>query len=143
MPASRVFWVLSDMRTVILLVASNLFMTLAWYGHLKFRDKPLLLTILVSWLIALPEYALQVPANRWGYGTFTATQLKIMQEAISLGVFLLFVWWYLGETPNWRGGVAMLLVFAAVALSQSGRSSAHQNHLSAPTAKIETDLPSK
>src|SRR6516162_11864686 len=75
------------MQTVILLILSNTFMTLAWYGHLKYRGAPLLLTILVSWLIALPEYALQVPANRLGYGQFTAAQLKIIQEVISITVF--------------------------------------------------------
>jgi uncharacterized protein (DUF486 family) len=64
------------MWTVILLVASNVFMTVAWYGHLKFKDKPLLLVIAVSWLIALPEYCLQVPANRLGHGEFSAPQLK-------------------------------------------------------------------
>jgi uncharacterized protein (DUF486 family) len=103
-----------------LLIASNTFMTMAWYGHLKFRDKPLLLVIAVSWLIALPEYALQVPANRWGYGLFTATQLKIIQEAISLGVFVVFAWLYLGEPPSWRTAVAMLLIVAAVALVRNG-----------------------
>ena len=108
------------MRTVLLLIASNAFMTAAWYGHLKFRDWPLLLAIAVSWLIALPEYALQVPANRWGYGQFTATQLKIIQEAISLSVFVVFAWWYLGEPPTWRTAVAGLLIVAAVALIRSG-----------------------
>lgn len=108
------------LRTVLLLIASNTFMTAAWYGHLKYRDKPLLLVIAVSWLIALPEYALQVPANRWGYGAFTATQLKIIQEAISLGVFVAFAWLYLGEPPGWRTAVAMLLIVAAVALIRSG-----------------------
>lgn len=86
------------MSTVLLLIASNTFMTIAWYGHLKYRDKPLYVAILVSWLIALPEYALQVPANRLGYRTFSATQLKIMQEAVSLSVFMVFAWLYFGET---------------------------------------------
>jgi uncharacterized protein (DUF486 family) len=108
------------MRTILLLIGSNTFMTVAWYGHLKFRDKPLLLVIAVSWLIALPEYALQVPANRWGYGQFTATQLKILQEAIALLVFLVFAWAYLGEPLTWRTGAAMLLMVAAVALARSG-----------------------
>ena len=108
------------LRTVLLLVASNSFMTLAWYGHLKFRDKSLLVIVLASWVIALPEYALQVPANRIGYGFLTATQLKILQEAISLAVFAVFAWLYFGETPTWRTGLAMVLVFAAVALAKSG-----------------------
>jgi uncharacterized protein (DUF486 family) len=112
------------MRTALvvvgLLVASNAFMTVAWYGHLKFKDKALLAVILVSWLIALPEYALQVPANRIGHsGGFSATQLKIIQEVVSLTVFVLFVWAYLGERPTWRTALAFLLVAAAVALVAS------------------------
>jgi uncharacterized protein (DUF486 family) len=66
------------MRTVLLLILSNTFMTIAWYGHLKFRAAPIVLTIAISWLIALPEYALQVPANRIGYDQFSAPQLKII-----------------------------------------------------------------
>jgi uncharacterized protein len=104
------------MRTVLLLIASNAFMTVAWYGHLKFRDKPIWVVILASWLIALPEYALQVPANRLGFGEFTATQLKIVQEVISLAVFAVFAWLYFGETPTWRTTLAFLLVIGAVAL---------------------------
>ena len=104
------------MRTVLLLLASNAFMTVAWYGHLKFRDKPIWLVILASWLIALPEYALQVPANRFGFGEFTATRLKILQEVISLSVFAVFAWLYFGETPTWRTVIAFLLVIGAVAL---------------------------
>src|SRR5438094_4596550 len=114
------------MRTVLLLVLSNTFMTLAWYGHLRFRSAPLLLTILLSWLIALPEYALQVPANRYGHGTYSAPQLKIIQEAISISVFVAFSFLYLKETPNWRTGLAMLLILAAVALAVSpGSGSGH------------------
>src|SRR5205823_171639 len=105
-----------SMRTVVLLVLSNAFMTLAWYGHLRFRSAPLLLTILASWLIALPEYALQVPANRFGYGQFSAAQLKIIQEIISIGVFVVFSFCYLKEVPTWQTGAAFLLVLAAVAL---------------------------
>lgn len=108
------------LRTVLLLIASNSFMTVAWYGHLKFRDQPLFLAILASWLIAMPEYALQVPANRLGYAVLTATQLKIIQEAISLGVFAVFAWLYFGEAPTWRTGLAFVLVFVAVALAKSG-----------------------
>ncbi|MCE9531433.1 MAG: DMT family protein [Planctomycetes bacterium] len=104
------------MRTVFLLILSNAFMTMAWYGHLKYRNSPLLLAILASWLIALPEYALQVPANRYGYIQFTATQLKIIQEVISVSVFVVFIYFYLGETPTWRTGLAFLLIFGAVAL---------------------------
>jgi uncharacterized protein len=103
------------MLTVVLLIVSNAFMTIAWYGHLKYRDAPVLTVILVSWLIASVEYAFQVPANRIGYGTFTGYQLKIIQEAITLAVFAVFAWWYLGETMRWNYAVAFLLLFGAVA----------------------------
>jgi uncharacterized protein len=102
------------MTTVLLLVASNVFMTAAWYGHLKFRSAPLWKAILASWAIALLEYCLQVPANRLGYGRFSASQLKIMQEVITLGVFMVFAVLYLGEQPRWNHYVAFLLVVAAV-----------------------------
>jgi len=108
-------------RTVILLILSNMFMTFAWYGHLKFRDSPLLLAILVSWLIALPEYALQVPANRYGFGQFSAMQLKIIQEIISISVFVIFAYFYLGESTTWRTGIAFMLILAAVVLVTGGR----------------------
>lgn len=104
------------MWTVVLLLLSNTFMTIAWYGHLKYKHVSLLPVILISWLIALPEYALQVPANRLGHGTFTATQLKIIQEVISVAVFAIFVFIYLGETPTWRSGLAFALIITAVAL---------------------------
>src|SRR6267142_369400 len=104
------------MRTVLLLILSNTFMTLAWYGHLRFKSVPLVLTILVSWFIALPEYAFQVPANRFGYGQFSAAQLKIIQEIISISVFVVFSFFYLKEAPTWQTGVAFLLILAAVAL---------------------------
>jgi uncharacterized protein (DUF486 family) len=106
----------SNMKTILLLIASNSFMTIAWYGHLKYKQAPLVWAILASWLIALPEYALQVPANRIGYGTFTATQLKILQEVISLSVFAIFAWIYFGEVPTWRSILAFLLVVIAVAI---------------------------
>lgn len=107
--------------TVGLLVLSNAFMTVAWYGHLKHREKSLVLVIAVSWLIALPEYALQVPANRYGSLALSATQLKIIQETVSLGVFVIFAWWYLDERPTWRTLAAMLLVLAAVMLVRNGK----------------------
>ena len=111
------------MRTVLLLIVSNAFMTVAWYGHLRFRDYPLWSVILVSWLIALPEYAFQVPANRLGYGQFSATQLKIIQEAISVTAFVVFGYVYLKEAPTWRTGAAFLLILLAVALAASDRKS--------------------
>lgn len=93
-------------------------MTLAWYGHLRFKSAPLWIAIAVSWLIALPEYALQVPANRLGYlgAGLSGYQLKILQEAITLFVFVIFAWIALGETPSWRHGLAFLLILVAVAL---------------------------
>lgn len=101
---------------ILLLVGSNLFMTLAWYGHLKFTDWPLWVVILGSWGIALFEYILQVPANRLGHQVFSVTQLKVMQEAITLVVFVGFAWVYFKEVPNWRTGLAVMLVIVAVAI---------------------------
>ena len=105
------------MRTILLLVASNVFMTVAWYGHLKFKQAPLLAVIVVSWLIALPEYALQVPTNRWGHGVFTAFQLKILQEVITLVVFTVFAVLWLREPVKWNYLVAFLLLIGAVAFA--------------------------
>jgi uncharacterized protein len=101
-------------RTIALLFASNVFMTTAWYGHLRFRSAPLWKAILISWLIAFVEYCFQVPANRWGYGQFTAAQLKIFQEVITLLVFVVFAWLWLGERLRWNDVAAFGLVFAAV-----------------------------
>ena len=107
------------LRTILLLVASNTFMTVAWYGHLRFKSAPLLLVIAVSWLIALPEYALMVPANRGGYmhAHLTAYQLKILQECITLIIFMVFAWLALGETPGLRQLNSFGLVLAAVAVA--------------------------
>lgn len=102
------------MRTVALLFASNIFMTIAWYGHLKYRTRSLVVTILISWLIALPEYALQVPANRFGYGEFSAFQLKIIQEVITLVVFTGFAYFWLGETVRWNHAVSFFFILLAV-----------------------------
>jgi hypothetical protein len=101
-------------KTVLLLLASNVFMTFAWYGHLKFRSRPLLMAILASWLIALPEYVLQVPANRFGYGRLTGFQLKILQEVITLCVFIVFAWFYLGEGFRWNYFVSFFFIMVAV-----------------------------
>src|SRR3989338_3197945 len=90
------------MTTIILLVISNIFMTFAWYGHLKYKNTPLMLAILVSWLIAFAEYCFQVPANRIGYGTFTAAQLKTIKEIITLVVFCIFSVLYLKEEIRWN-----------------------------------------
>jgi uncharacterized protein (DUF486 family) len=102
------------MKTILLLVASNLFMTTAWYGHLKFRDVPLWKAVLASWLIAFFEYCLQVPANRIGYGDMSVTQLKILQEVITLTVFTGFSAFYFREMPRWNHAVAFALIVAAV-----------------------------
>jgi uncharacterized protein (DUF486 family) len=102
------------MRTVLLLAASNLFMTVAWYGHLRYKGVALWKVVLVSWGIAFFEYCLQVPANRLGYGQFSAYQLKIMQEVITLLMFIVFSAIWLGEAPRWNHLVAFALVLAAV-----------------------------
>ena len=105
------------MITVILLVLSNVFMTVAWYGHLKFKDQPILLVILVSWGIAFFEYCLQVPANRWGHAQFSAAQLKTLQEVITFTVFVLFSIFYLREKPTNYDLASFVLILAAVAVS--------------------------
>lgn len=99
--------------TVGLLIASNLFMTFAWYGHLKFRSTSLVVVILVSWGIAFFEYCLQVPANRMGYGYFNAAELKTVQEVISLSVFMIFATLYLGEELRWNYVVGFGLMVLA------------------------------
>jgi len=91
------------MNTILLLLLSNVFMTFAWYGHLKYgHDWPLWQAILVSWAIALVEYCLAVPANRWGYGVFTGFQLKIIQEVITLTLFMAFAVLFLKEKLAWN-----------------------------------------
>jgi uncharacterized protein (DUF486 family) len=107
--------VATPLFTVVLLIASNIFMTVAWYGHLKHREYSLGFAIFISWMIALPEYALHVPANRYGYEIFTGFQLKIMQEAITLVVFTAFAYWYLGEALRWNYVVAFVFLLCAVA----------------------------
>lgn len=101
------------LKTVLLLFASNVFMTFAWYGHLKHKDKALWIVILVSWGIAFFEYCLQVPANRIGSGTFSAAQLKTIQEIITLTVFAGFSVWYLGEPLKWNHAIGFALIVAA------------------------------
>src|ERR1700691_3909642 len=102
------------MKTIFLLFGSNIFMTFAWYGHLKnMRDKPLIFAILVSWFIALFEYALQVPANRIGYRFFTLGQLKIIQEIITMIVFVLFSYFYMRKPFSLNFMYAGLCMVAA------------------------------
>jgi uncharacterized protein (DUF486 family) len=99
---------------IVLLTCSNIFMTLAWYGHLKFKSKPLLMVILASWGIAFFEYCFQVPANRWGNSVYSATQLKIIQEVITLSVFVVFATFYLGEKIRWNYLAAFGCILTAV-----------------------------
>ncbi len=102
------------MLTITLLLISNVFMTFAWYGHLKHKTAPLLLTILVSWGIAFAEYCFMVPANRIGSNTFTTTQLKVMQEVITLVVFTGFSLLYLKEQMKWNYVVGFGFILLAV-----------------------------
>jgi uncharacterized protein len=106
------------LMTILLLFCSNVFMTFAWYGHLKYgHDWPLWKAIVVSWLIALLEYCLAVPANRIGFGVFTGFELKILQEAITLTVFLIFALTYLKEKLSWNYVVSFVLLIAAVVVA--------------------------
>ncbi|MDR0291993.1 MAG: DMT family protein [Elusimicrobium sp.] len=101
-------------RTIALLTVSNTFMLAAWYGHLKFKDKALWLVITVSWLIAFVEYCFQVPANRIGSQYFTVTQLKTIQEIVTLTVFVIFSSLYFREKFAWNHFAGfMCLVLAA------------------------------
>jgi uncharacterized protein (DUF486 family) len=109
------------MITIALLLISNTFMTFAWYGHLRYRSAPIVAAVLVSWLIALGEYCFQVPANRIGYGTFTGYQLKIIQESITLVVFVFFAYFYLGETFRWNYVASFACIVAAVLFAFWGR----------------------
>ncbi len=101
------------METVVLLTISNIFMTFAWYGHLKFKASPLWVVILISWGIAFFEYCFQIPANRIGYRHFTAAQLKIIQEIITLSVFTVFSIFYLHEHFRWNYCVGFILMVGA------------------------------
>ena len=89
-------------------------MTIAWYGHLKHRSAPLFTAIVVSWMIAFFEYCFQVPANRIGYGEFTLFQLKVIQEAITLCVFIVFAYFYFGDRLKWNHAVSFLFLIGAV-----------------------------
>jgi uncharacterized protein len=103
------------MRTIILLLASNIFMTFAWYGHLKDKGVPLWKAILVSWGIAFFEYCLMVPANRYGYADgLSGFQLKIIQEVITLVVFSFFAVLYLKEPFHWKYLVSFMFLMGAV-----------------------------
>ncbi|WP_296166723.1 DMT family protein [uncultured Brevundimonas sp.] len=97
---------------VLMLVASNIFMTFAWYGHLKFGSKPLWLVVIVSWGIALFEYCLAVPANRIGHAVYSTAELKTMQEVITLIVFAVFSVSFLGEKLTMNHAVGFVLIIA-------------------------------
>lgn len=107
----------SPLTPILLLTCSNVFMTVAWYGHLKFKSKSLLAVILVSWGIAFFEYVLQVPANRWGNSFYSAAQLKVIQEVITLIVFMFFAATYLREKLQWNHLAAFACIIGAVAFT--------------------------
>ncbi len=107
----------SRLTPILLLTASNVFMTFAWYGHLKFKEAPLGKVMLASWGIAFFEYLLMVPANRWGSANFSTPQLKIIQEVITLTVFSGFAVFYLGERLRWNHLAAFLCILGAVAFT--------------------------
>jgi len=110
------------MSTIAMLIVSNIFMTMAWYGHLKYRQYPMWEAILASWAIAFFEYCFLVPANRWGYGRFTAYQLKVIQEVVTLCVFCVFAYFYLGEKLRWNYVASMACIVGAVAFAFFGHS---------------------
>lgn len=111
---------------ILLLIGSNIFMTYAWYGHLQdMKNRPLLYAIGASWLVALLEYCLQVPANRFGASIYTVPQLKVMQEIISMGVFALFFVIYMKGRLSWDFLWAGLCLVAAAWFMFRGVASAH------------------
>ena len=104
---------LKYLSPIVLLLISNIFMTFAWYGHLKHRSMPLLIVILVSWGIAFFEYCFQVPANRIGYSVYSAAQLKTIQEIITLSVFAVFSVLYLKEEFRWNYLIGFIFIVLA------------------------------
>ena len=104
-------WLPPAVAPIVLLLCSNFFMTFAWYGHLKFTDRPLWLVIFASWGIAFIEYCFAVPANRWGHEAYSAAELKTMQEVITLVVFAAFSVFYLGERLTLNHAVGFALIF--------------------------------
>ena len=106
----------SYLLPILLLLGSNVFMTFAWYGHLKYKASPLVLAILVSWGIAFIEYCMAVPANRIGSGVYSAAQLKTMQEVITLVVFAVFSVAYLNEAVTWNHAAGFALIALGAAL---------------------------
>ncbi len=100
------------LQPVVLLLVSNVFMTIAWYGHLKYKSAPLFAVILASWGIAFIEYCMAVPANRWGHSVYSAAELKTIQEVITLIVFAAFSYLYLKEPLGWNHLVGFALIAA-------------------------------
>lgn len=111
-----VLYMPASLTPICLLIVSNIFMTFAWYGHLKYKTAPLIAVIGISWGIALIEYCFAVPANRIGHGIYSAAELKGMQEIITLCVFGLFSVLYLGESIRWNHVAAFVLIVAAAFL---------------------------
>ena len=109
-----------SLQTVLLLIASNVFMTFAWYGHLKFKSSPLFIAILASWGIAFFEYCLAVPANRYGSAVYSAAQLKTIQEVITLVVFAGFSVFWLKESLTWNHAIGFMLIAAGAAFVFKG-----------------------
>ena len=110
-------WLLSPkVLPVLLLVASNVFMTFAWYGHLRYKAAPLYAAVLLSWMIAFFEYWLAVPANRIGHAVYSAAELKTMQEVITLAVFVVFSVFYLKEAITWNHVAGFALIAGGAAL---------------------------
>ncbi|MBU6379361.1 MAG: DMT family protein [Gammaproteobacteria bacterium] len=111
----------AHVQPVALLIASNIFMTIAWYGHLKYKSSPLWIAILASWSIAFVEYCLAVPANRYGHAVYSAAELKTMQEVITLAVFAGFSVLYLKESLSWNHLIGFTLIAAGAAFVFAGR----------------------
>jgi uncharacterized protein (DUF486 family) len=103
----------APLTPIVLLLFSNVFMTFAWYGHLKFKEVPLWTVVLVSWGIAFIEYCFAVPANRYGSAIYSPAQLKTIQEIVTLVVFAIFSWLYLGESIKWNHLVGFAFLCAA------------------------------
>jgi len=131
------------MLTIFLLTISNVFMTFAWYGHLKHKNAPLYLAILVSWLIAFFEYCFQVPANRWGSTQFTPVQLKVIQEIITLLVFSLFAVTYLDQKLGWNHLGVFLLIVGAVFLVRIDTQNKPLSHVDPSTMESQADTDSQ
>jgi uncharacterized protein (DUF486 family) len=102
----------SSVLPILMLIGSNVFMTFAWYGHLRFKAAPLFVVIVASWAIAFVEYCLAVPANRWGSAVYTTAQLKTIQEVITLLVFAAFSVFFLKEPLTWNYAIGFVLVGA-------------------------------